>query len=333
MPAYKDNLAANKALVAGEVDWAGNFVPAIDRVFVERDPEHRDYWFPQIGTMVFLYANLSHPILGNTDVRRALSMAIDRGLIAKAALFDYGRPAHPTGLSHALRNWREDLTDDQENWVSLDIERANALLDEADYVRGDDGWRLDLNHQPLSFELAVISGWSDWVTAAEFIAAGMERIGIQVNTQRLSFEDWLHAVQHGSFELAVGWSNDGASPYDLYRGLMDPRALRPINEPAAHNWQRFKSDEVGALLERFESANTTSARRRLSGELQDAFWRHVPAIPLFANPSWGAFNTTRFEGFPSADKPYAELSPHAQPASLLVLTRLRPTSQSGEQSP
>ena len=39
MPALPGNDAANLALIFDEVDWAGNFVPAIDRVYVRRRPE------------------------------------------------------------------------------------------------------------------------------------------------------------------------------------------------------------------------------------------------------------------------------------------------------
>ena len=38
-PAFPSNDRANLALVFDEVDWAGNFVPAIDRVFVARATE------------------------------------------------------------------------------------------------------------------------------------------------------------------------------------------------------------------------------------------------------------------------------------------------------
>jgi len=39
-PALPSNDAANLALITGELDWAGNFVPAIDRTYVARDPAH-----------------------------------------------------------------------------------------------------------------------------------------------------------------------------------------------------------------------------------------------------------------------------------------------------
>lgn len=52
--AFPTNDQANLALVEGEVDWAGNFVPAVDRTFVARDPAHHGRWFPLYGSTVFL---------------------------------------------------------------------------------------------------------------------------------------------------------------------------------------------------------------------------------------------------------------------------------------
>ena len=31
--------------------------------------------------------------------------------------------------------------------------------------------------KPLRFEISVVAGWSDWITASKFLAAGLERIG------------------------------------------------------------------------------------------------------------------------------------------------------------
>ena len=39
-PAFPTNVQATYALINGEVDWAGNFIPAIDRIFVDKDPEN-----------------------------------------------------------------------------------------------------------------------------------------------------------------------------------------------------------------------------------------------------------------------------------------------------
>jgi peptide/nickel transport system substrate-binding protein len=104
-PAIPSNDRANLALVFDEVDWAGNFIPAVDRVFVEREPQHHGYWFPLTGSSIFLYANTARAPFSDVRVRKALSMAIDRQLVVDVAVYRYSRPADATGLSDAYGAW------------------------------------------------------------------------------------------------------------------------------------------------------------------------------------------------------------------------------------
>ncbi len=107
MPALPSNDRANLALVFDEIDWAGNFVPAIDRVFVDRAPESHAYWFPLTGSTIFLYTNTVREPFDDIRVRKALSLAIDRELMIDVAVFRYSRPADPTALSDGFASWRD----------------------------------------------------------------------------------------------------------------------------------------------------------------------------------------------------------------------------------
>ena len=95
-PAYPGNDRANLALVFDEVDWAGNFIPAVDRVYVGRNPETHHYWFPLTGSSIFLYCNTRRSPFDDLRVRKALSMAVDRDLLVDVALYRYSRPADAT---------------------------------------------------------------------------------------------------------------------------------------------------------------------------------------------------------------------------------------------
>jgi peptide/nickel transport system substrate-binding protein len=94
-PAYPSNDRANLALVFDEVDWAGNFIPAIDRVYVKRAPANHAYWFPCTAGSIFLYTNTTRAPFSDVRVRKALSLAIDsaaaRGCRAAPLLASRGR--------------------------------------------------------------------------------------------------------------------------------------------------------------------------------------------------------------------------------------------------
>jgi len=321
--AFPTNDQANLALVEGEVDWAGNFVPAVDRTFVAKDPAHHARWFPLYGSTVFLYPNTRRPPFDDVRVRKALSMALDRERLVDIAMYGYTRPADATALNDSYTGWR-DAEAANGAWVRHDEAAANRLMDEAGLKRGPDGLRRMPDGQPLELELEVVGGWSDWVRAGQVLARDLRKVGIQAHLKTYEFGAWYARLQKGEFQLAIAWSLDGPTPYTFYKWLLSPRTVRPVGEVAAANWHRFGDVEADALLTRFETESSPEKQKELMAGVQRRFSELAPAIPLFPNPSWGEASSKRFTGFPSAQNPYARLSPHAEPDSLLVLTTLAP---------
>ena len=325
-PAYPGNDRANLALVFDEVDWAGNFVPAIDRVYVKRQPKSHRYWFPLTGSSIFLYTNTTRAPFRDVRVRKAISMAIDRDLLVDVALYRYSRPADATGLSDAFTAWRDSGIAASGEWVRHDVVRANALLDEAGFRRGADGVRRLPDGRPWRYEILSVSGWSDWVRAAQVIARGLGAIGVQASVRTYDFGAWFQRVQAGDFDLSLGWSFEGPSPYFFYRWLMSSATVKPLGQASMGNWHRYGSPAADRALAAFERETDPGRQQRLSDDLQRIFVEEAPAIPLYPNPSWAEYNTARFDGFPSKERPYADPSPNKfdRGECLLVLTALTP---------
>ena len=301
-PAMPSNEQINLALVREELDWTGTFVPAIERVFVEQDPEHNHYWFPLYGNTVFLYANTERGPWGSREVRQGLSMAIDRERLSRVAMHGYTVPADRTGLPEGP--WR-------------DPELAGPLEQNAAWAA-----RI-LGEVDGSYELNVVSGWSDWVVAAQILARDLQAAGLDVRVRAYDFGAWFEKLTRGDFDLSLGWSQEGPSPYDFYGGLLGEQAYKPLGESASTNWHRYVSADGDRLLTAFEGAVAEDVQHQLMRSLQQVFVDELPAVPLFPSPSWGECRTERFVGWPSPDDPYARLSPHAHGEALLVMTRVR----------
>lgn len=326
LPAFPGNDQANLALIDGELDWAANYVPAIDRVYVKRDPHHH-YWFPPMGTTVMLYANTQRAPLGEVTVRKALSMSIDRALMVDVAMSHYTVPADATALSALYERWRDPSAVKEGTWVRFDVDAANALLDAAKLARSPNGQRLGPDGKPLTFTIAVVNGWSDWVRAAQVIARGLKKLGITASVHLLDQGTWFQQLQRGDFDLAVGWSIEGAAPYEFYRWLMSADTVLPAGTAAPGNWHRYASAAAAPVFTELERTTDPAREKELEAQLQHLFVAEAPAIPLFPNPAWGEFNTTRFTGFPDAEHPWAALSPNKLPDVLLVLTALEPVKE------
>ena len=324
MPAYSSNEHVNLALVNDEIDWAGTFVPAIERIFVGPDPQHHAHWSPLTSGAVLLYANTKRKPFDDVNVRKAISMAIDRELIVKVAMNNHTRPADATALNDAYASVLDAEAVRAGTWVVRDVAAANALLDSGGYARGDDGLRRTHAGDVFRYEIIVPAGWSDWVRVAQVSARSLREIGIDAKLRMYDFGAWFSQLRYGDFDLSLGWTEDGPTPYNLYRGLMSAHLVKPIGEGADSNWHRFASPTADELLTRFESAVDEREKTRLLAELQRLFVAEAPAIPLFPGPAWAEYNTKRFVGFPTAEDPYAQPTPHAAPECLLVLTRLRP---------
>jgi peptide/nickel transport system substrate-binding protein len=323
--AYAGNEQTLLALLGDDLDWAGELVPAVDRIYVRGDPAHHRYWFPLLDGTVLLYANTRRPPLDVVAVRKALSLAIDRDRVVQVAMHGYTRRADGTGLGDAHARFRDPAAVALgSEWMAFDPGRAGRMLDEAGWRRGSDGRRRGPDGSLLALPISVPAGYSDWVATAQMVARGLRRIGVEAPVVTADFQAWFERLQRGDFVLLIGRSEVSATPYGFYHALMSSESVRPLGENAPENWHRFGLPAADALLARLEETSDPDEQRRLSASLEMLFAEHAPAIPLFLGPLWGEYNAARFSGFPDADNPYAPLSPYLEPQSLLVLPRISP---------
>lgn len=323
-PAYPDTAAVERALVRGEVDWAGIFLADVKKTFVDRDPQHHRYFSPPLLGAIMLYPNATKKPLDDVRVRKALSMAIDRDRIVEEAMLGTTRAADATGMSDVLARWRSPQAVAAGGWAKLDMARAGALLDEAGYAAGKDGLRTR-GGAPLRLELNVVEGWLDWIRAGELIVQQLGRLGVQATLRRMTFSDFFDALQRGTFDLSLGWTDSSPDPYSLYHALMGSEGVKPVGEHASANWHRHGSKAADRRLRALASTSDPAQRKRIADDLQMLFVQTAPVIPLFLHPAWGECNTRRFVGFPGPENPYARLSPSTPPDYLLVLTELKPS--------
>ena len=321
-PTFPSNEQVTLALLSGNLDWAGAFIPAIDRVYVEKNPEHHKYWFPQTGHTTFFYLNTMKSDLENKNVRKAISYAINRNLIVEVGMYGYTVPAHVTAISGPMKKWVDPDVENKENWVSYDPKTSEQLLDDAGYKKNNDGYRIGKDGSILSFDIIIVSGWSDWIRSAQIISANLKEIGILSKVKTYDYGAWYSRMQKGDFEMAIGWTEKGPTPFALYRGMMSSKYVQPIGEPTELNWHRFGLPEADVLFKQFEQTSNEKEQLRIMHQLQHLFIEHAPSIPLFAEASWAECNTKYFTNFPGADNPYATLSPNYPPENLLVLTNV-----------
>lgn len=328
MPAFPSNDSIHLAWLNGEIDWGGNFIPDIEEIYVSKNPEHFGYFFPPTGAVVALYMNTEVAPFDDPNVRKGISMAIDREQICDIAMYGYTHPADTTGLSDAF-----DAVKDEEarsaGWTDYNVEEANRLLDEAGLAYDGD-FRVDADGNPLSYDINVVSGWSDWVQSCELMVGHLAEVGIEAKVQPYDFTPWNERLNEGNFDMSIGWGFQGPTQLNHFRALMSERTYYPIGDNrAGENWIRFKDEEVDRLIEEAMATSDTEEQNGYFAEMQKRFAELAPCAPLFPGPAWGEYNTMRFEGFPNEENPYAELSPW-QAVLQITLNTVHPTGEQPE---
>jgi peptide/nickel transport system substrate-binding protein len=326
-PAYPGNDQANMALANGELDWAGNFVPDADKTYVAKNPQNFHYYFLG-GDAIMLYINPTLKPFDNPEIRKAVSMGIDRKMIVNVAMFDYVPPLDATGLSDQYKIWKNPKTIEAGVWTNYDVKKANTLLDAAGMKKGSDGIRIGPDGKPMKYTLLVVNGWTDWISACQIIAQNMKDLGIAITLETPEQNAWQDEVFRGQHQWTIGWSSGGATPYNFYRGQMSKTTVSPVGEPANENWNRYVNPEADKLLDEFARISDPARQKELMDQIQMIFVNDAPALPLFPGPDWYEYVTTRFTGFPTKDNSYAPGPPWNTPVfapnGLLVLTNIKP---------
>jgi peptide/nickel transport system substrate-binding protein len=322
VPMYHSNDAILKALQAGELDWASLFLANVEKAWVASDPARHTYWYPDFGNTAVLYLNTQKKPFDDKNVRKAISMAIDRQRIMTEAMSGYAPPADVTGLADSQKRWK-DAALLSAGWTRRNLAEANKLLDAAGLARGADGIRTVPGGGPMRYDIHTVAGWTDWEQAAGVIAQSLAEVGVAATRVPLPYQAWNDKLQTGRFDMGIWSSTRGPTPYQYYRGQMDGALVKPIGQEATENFHRFASAEASPILRRFEASADPSELLSLGRALQKIYVENAPSLPLFASPLWGVFNTSKYGGFPGRARPYAGAAP-GQPDSLPALVEVAP---------
>lgn len=200
------------------------------------------------STMVYVGFNTASGPCASAGVRQALLRAFDRESVATAL---YSRHAQPAAfpIPPASDLYQEELA----AGLSYSSQGVSDALAEAGWTRTDGGWTS--GRQSLSLELVVSAENQDRVAVAQHLVSGLNDLGIAATLTKLSWEDYLAALQQGNFDLYLGEVRLTAD-FDL-------TAL--ITAGGSLNYGGYSDSEAAQLLQAYRAASgqgrDLSARR------------------------------------------------------------------------
>ena len=323
-PSFNSNTGAELVLSQGQLDWTGLFTPDIQKTYVNRDPAHNHYWFPA-RNVVMLYLNTAKAPFNKLAVRQAISDSLDRQQMYKVAESGYEPVSNPTAL--VLPSNQSFLSSTYANSAfSIDTAKSMQLLESAGFKKGSDGIYADASGKKLSFNLNVVNGWTDWVTDCQIMADNLKKIGIDAKVNAVSYNAYYSAMQTGSFDTAISWTNAGPTPYFLYNSMLNSTNTKPVGQTAVSNWERWSDSTTDTLLNQYATSTDQSVQQQAIANIQKIMVEQLPSIPLVYGATWNEYSTARFTGWPSANNAYASPAPFDYPDAEIVMLNLHPAA-------
>lgn len=322
---YSSNEQAAVAYANGQVDWGSNFIPNIQQTVLSRNSNIKT-WFPTVGEEALLELNQSVKAFTDANVRKAISMALNRQQMVKVALSSYTKPADVTGLSDGYSQWKVSNPGSLGDWTTFNPAKANQALDDAGYKMGSDGIRVAPDGTPMTFSLLMVNGFSDWTAAIQIMVPNLKAIGINAQVKTIDPSTLFDVEPKGNFDMALWFGFTGATPFTFYKNVMSKSTLVPEGTPTFTNFSRYGSPDADALLNQFASTSDASQQKQIATQLEQTFANEAPVVPLWPAPDYMIVSTAHFEGWPSANNPYAASIVQGQetPEELIILTTIKP---------
>ncbi|HEY7092796.1 MAG TPA: ABC transporter substrate-binding protein [Ktedonobacterales bacterium] len=319
-PAFNGNTTAEPAMNSGQTDWNGLYTPDVNKTFVQRDPAHNHYFFAPSDPLI-LFLNLTKSPFDKVDVRKAISLAIDREKIASIGESGYTPIAHPTGL---VLPANKDFLDP--TYASLtykkDATQAAQLLTNAGFKKGSDGILVGPDGKKFTITIDGVSGYTDWDTDYQIIADDLKPLGIQVNITDNQPDAVQQDMEEGNFEMAIWYETPGPTPYYIYNALFGSGNSAAIGESATGNFERWSDKATDDLLTQYNSTADVAQQKQAMYGIEKIAVEQVPAIFLVDEPYWYEYNTIKYDGWPDQGNLYAEPSPYMYPDAEIVLLNL-----------
>ena len=215
-------------------------LPTMDYVFLRfnlRDPANR---------------KRPHPLFGDRELRRAITMSIDRRTLLRNVLDTFAVvPSGPTVRAYAT-------TDTTLAQIPFDSARASRLLDSLGWVRGATGIR-SKHGRELAFTILVRSSSPNRMRMAVLLQEKLRQMGIKVGLDAMEYQAQIARLEKADFDASLDNSTMSASP----DGTRDGWGSWGIGKNGI-NFGSYDNPRFDVLLDSALTSDPAHARARFS---------------------------------------------------------------------
>lgn len=274
-----DPAAAVAALESGEVQVSVANVPLTDIERLKANPNlvvdtRPAPYSPSIARAEF---NLENPHLADIKVRHAIAHAIDKDFIVNTIYLGYATRLDGPVSPDLARFYNPDVPK-----YAFDPAKAEALLDEAGYPRGADGFRFKLFVDPTQ-----PSGPPK--QTGEYFVQALAKVGIQVELRTQDFATFVKRIfTDRDFDIAIEGMSNLYDPTVGIQRLYWSKNFK-VGLPFS-NGSKYENPEVDRLLETAAVEIDPAKRLELFNEFQRIVVEDLPTLDIVTPASITIFD-------------------------------------------
>jgi peptide/nickel transport system substrate-binding protein len=318
---------------SGQVDWTHNFVPNVAQAYIAKDPKHFHAFYATTAYPVSLLLDDTQYPYSLVAFRKAISMAIDRNSVSKLGEYGYAPPVDAIGLSGLFPQWLTDssVKAQAKALATYSPTAAKKTLTDAGFTyKGSQ--LIDPKGNPVSLDIHVISGWSDWVASNQIITKNLSDIGI---SSKVALEpDWGSWYPNASSTKnpTLLWQGGSqGSPYGYFYANMSSNAYVPSGQDGTPtgNWEHYQDAQATSLLNQWKITLDAKKQQAIATQLEKLWLNDLPIVPLFIGPRWSTYSTKYFHNFDTPKTFWGDPIFSTFPDNILSFTRIEPGGKAG----
>lgn len=283
-----DPAAATLRMLAGDADFIENVRPdavaefaANPNVKLLRSPALA-YGYVQFNLLAAKSNSAPHPLFSSPELRRAISMGVDRSRLVAAVFDTLARVA--LGPVTRIQLAGDTLLPS----IPFDTSGASRILDSLGWRAPTPGGVRARNSVPLQFAMLVPSSSTQRVRIATIMQPMLRAIGVDMRIESLEFTTFMARLGAGDFDAAV--MALGAD-LDLggIRGAWGSGAVRALGGP---NFGSYRSAAFDAAVDSAVHIANPVASRKAFVNAYRVILADAPAVWLYEPYSLSAMSKT-----------------------------------------
>ncbi|MEJ6395407.1 ABC transporter substrate-binding protein [Gymnodinialimonas sp. 2305UL16-5] len=248
----------------------------------------------------------------SADMRRAVAMIIDRSQIVNIAAEGATTASQTMFAQYGAMSPFIDAVVEAGHGLpeTADVAAAQALIEAEGWTRSGDYYEKD--GETLSVEIHVNSASTEYTRTIDMVVEQLQRAGIDARSVPVENSVfWGEVLPFGAFEMSYSWLSCGSvnEPW-ASMGRYTVADVVPVGErsPGFNNTPRWDSEGAQAYSEIVAAMATMPlGSEEIPGMVAEAYQyldAEMPFIPLVQAFKLMPFNTTYWEGWPSAENYY-----------------------------